>query len=89
MEARIKSDTLKPRFEQVSQKHLHLLSLSKTKPKSEWLSEARSFLFDLTSLLREINTKAPLGSEERLFLAEAKSKVMGYLSYWDRLLNKK
>jgi hypothetical protein len=89
MEARIKNDTLKSEFEALSQRHAKLQALSTTKPLSEWQSEARFILRDATDMLRKVNTRNPLGSEERLFLIDAKSRVLGYLSYWDRLLNKK
>lgn len=89
MEARIKNDTLKFKFEVLSQRHLKLQAIVSTKPASQWQSEARKLLHELTEMLRKINTRNPLGSEERLFLADAKSRVLGYLSYWDRLLNKK
>lgn len=89
MEARITKDTLKSDFEALAQRHARLQALSTTKPLSEWQSEARFILRDATDMLRKVNTRSPLGSEERLFLADAKSRVLGYLSYWDRLLNKK
>lgn len=89
MEARIKNDTLKSEFEALAQHHAKLQATATTRPLSEWQSEARFMLRDATEMLRKINTRSPLGSEERLFLADAKSRVLGYLSYWDRLLNKK
>jgi hypothetical protein len=88
MEARIRSDTLKPEFEALAQRHLKLQSIVATKPLSQWQSEARLMLRDLTEMLRKINTRNPLGSEERLFLIDAKSRVLGYLSYWERLLKR-
>ena len=88
MEARIRSDNLKPEFEALVQRHLKLQAISKTQPASQWQSEARKIIQDLTEMLRKINTRNPLGSEERLFLVDAKSRVLGYLSYWDRLLKR-
>ncbi|MEW5896409.1 MAG: hypothetical protein AB1668_01845 [Nanoarchaeota archaeon] len=89
MEARITKDTLKSDFEALAHRHALLQAKAKTKPSSEWQSEARVMLRGATEMLRRINTRVPLGSEERLFLTDAKSRVLGYLSFWDRLLNKK
>ncbi len=88
MEARIRSDNLKLEFEALAQRHLKLEVIANTKPASQWQSEARKMIQDLTEMLRKVNTRNPLGSEERLFLVDAKSRVLGYLSYWDRLLKR-
>ncbi len=88
MEARIRNDTLKSEFEALAQRHLKLQAVANTKPLSQWQSEALLLLRDLTDMLRKVNTRNPLGSEERLFLVDAKSRVLGYLSYWERLMRR-
>ncbi len=88
MEARIKNDPLKPEYELLMREYLNLVALTKSTPRPGWESKARDLNGKFTLMLRRVDTARPLTSSERIFFAEAKSRVLGALSNLDNLLKR-
>jgi len=86
MEARIKNDPLKPEYDTLINEYLNLVALTKSAPRPGWESKARDLNGRFTVMLRRVDTARPLTSSERIFLTEAKSRVLGALSNLDKLL---
>ena len=86
MEARIKGDSFKQEYDALMSEYLSLLALTKSTSKPGWESKARDLNGKFTIMLRRVDTARPLTSTEKMFLLEAKSRVLGALSTLDKLL---
>jgi len=88
MEARIRNDSLKEEYDALMREYLNLVALTRTSPRPGWESKARDLNGKFTAMLRRVDTARPLTSTERLFIGEAKSRVLGALSNLDQLLKR-